>query len=208
MCQLCAEGVVVGIVRCVWTQCCTESSISVLLACLHGGCLYAKNQTDAPTVRLNSFFHRCPGFTVSCSSYFFKQWCHLWSPGGAAVLGVTYRCYIMAHFMCKNGLYSQKMSSRYSKMASQLFIKWVEYVRLPFSLLHFSWLYVLGSLLWFLIYTWIYVSEINWEEGHWASTFKSSHSQPSLHRFQHWISLGKSCILQEGEGLSGVILCP
>ena len=64
MCRLCAEGVVVGIVRCVWTQCCTESSISVLLACLHGGCLYAKNQTDAPTVRLVSstgaLVLRCP----------------------------------------------------------------------------------------------------------------------------------------------------
>lgn len=50
-----------------------EYTISVLLAFLHRGYLYAKNQTDAPTVRLNSFFHRCPDFKVSCSLYFFKQ---------------------------------------------------------------------------------------------------------------------------------------
>ena len=37
-----------------------EYVISLLLAFLHRGCLYAKNQTDAPTVRLNNFFHRCP----------------------------------------------------------------------------------------------------------------------------------------------------
>ena len=79
-----------------------EYSISILLAFLGGGYLYAKNQTDTQTVRLT--ISSTGALVLRGSSRFSKQWFHPWSLGGAAVLGVTYKCYIVAHFMCKNGL--------------------------------------------------------------------------------------------------------
>lgn len=50
-----------------------EYTIKRSLAFLHRRMLYAKNQTDAPAVRLNSFFHRCPDFKGVLFLVFFKQ---------------------------------------------------------------------------------------------------------------------------------------